>query len=276
LFLAFWKIEKRLQDMNIFEHIIALEKESKEAVLCTVVRAKGSTPRGVGSKMLVYPDGSITDTIGGGEMEKRVIIEALASLLDGQPRLLEYNFTDPQKGDPGICGGQMEVFVEPIKPLPTLLVIGAGHVGKATAQLAHWLGWRVAVVDDRQEFVTPENIPEADIHLHCALDEIPEHHAVHSQTHVVMTTRNVEIDASALPALLETPAAYIGIIGSRRRWATTRKLLMEKGIKEQLLSRITSPIGLDLNAETPEEIALSIMAEILMLKNSGTGNQMAS
>ena len=113
--------------------------------MCTIDPQQGSTPRHTGSKMLVYPDGSIIGTVGGGEMENRVIAEARQAILDGKPRLLEYQMADPKRGDPGVCGGQVEVFVEPIQPKPILVVIGAGHVGKAVAHLAHWLGFWVVV-----------------------------------------------------------------------------------------------------------------------------------
>ena len=114
-----------------------------------VVRSKGSTPRHSGSKMLVYPDGSIVGTVGGGELENRVIREALDAISDGSSRMLEYQMSDPERGDPGVCGGQVEVYVEPFRPKPTIVVIGAGHVGKAVAHLAHWLGFWVILNDDR-------------------------------------------------------------------------------------------------------------------------------
>ena len=143
------------------ENGYAVEARNEAGALCMVVRSKGSTPRHTGSKMLVYPDGSIVGTVGGGELENRVIAEARQAILDGQSRLLEYDLSDPARGDPGVCGGQVEVFVEPVLPKPTLIVIGAGHVGRAVVHLAKWLGFRVVVNDDRAEFCTPEATPEA-------------------------------------------------------------------------------------------------------------------
>jgi len=174
-----------------------------------------------------------------------------------------------------VCGGQMEVYVEPILPQPTVLVLGGGHVGKAVADLAHWMGYRLLVADDRPEFATPEQIPEADEHYQIPLEQVTQKVKVHSQTYVVLTTRNVEVDAKTLPPLLGTPAAYIGVIGSRRRWQTTCKKLLEQGITEEQIERIVSPIGLELNAETPEEIAVSILAEITMLRYGGSGDRMS-
>lgn len=258
----------------IYQAIADLEKKNEAAALCTVVRSSGSTPRHATSKMLVYPDGHIIGTVGGGELENRVIGEALLALKDGVPRLLEYSMADPQRGDPGVCGGQLEVFVEPIMPKPVLVVVGSGHVGKAVAHLAKWLGFRVAVNDDRPEFCNPQAVPDGDEFYPVPMAELPDHLKITPWTYLVLTTRGVVIDVPGLPALLDTPAAYIGIIGSKRRWATTRKQLLESGFPEGKLRRVRSPIGLELNAETPEEIAVSIMAEIIMLRQGGDGSMM--
>ncbi|MCI0519935.1 MAG: XdhC family protein [Chloroflexi bacterium] len=260
----------------IYQSIVELEAKNEAGVLCTIVRSRGSTPRRTSSKMLVYPDGSICGTVGGGEMEQRVIREALAALNDGAPRLLEYNMSDPQRGDPGVCGGQLEIYVEPIFPKPTLVVIGSGHVGKAVAHLAKWLGFRVAVNDDRADFCNPQAVPDGDEFYPVMMAELPAHLKITPWTYLVLTTRGVSTDVPGLPALLDTPAAFIGIIGSRRRWTETRKQLLAQGIPEGKLARVRSPMGLELNAETPEEIAVSIMAEIIMLRQGGDGGLMKS
>ena len=145
---------------SIYKCIVELEEKNEVAVLCTIVRSQGSTPRRASSKMLVYPDGRTVGTVGGGEIEHRVTSEALAALETGHPMYLEYNMADPSRGDPGVCGGRVEVYVEPILPKPVLVVIGGGHVGKALTHLAHWLGFWVAVCDDRSEFCNPQSVPE--------------------------------------------------------------------------------------------------------------------
>lgn len=248
----------------IFQAVVELEKTNEPGALCIVVRASGSTPRQAASKMLVYADGGTIGTIGGGEMESRVIAEALQALRDGKPRLIEYSMADPQRGDPGVCGGQMEVYVEPILPQPELIVIGCGHVGKAVVHLAKWLGFRVMVSDDRVELCTPEAIPEADGYYPASAEDLARQVKIKPWTNLVLTTRSVEVDVPALTALLNMPAGYVGVIGSRRRWEITRQKLMELGATEENLARVRSPIGLDLGGETPEEIALSIMAEVLL------------
>jgi xanthine dehydrogenase accessory factor len=260
--------------VSIYQALAELEAKNQAGALCTVVRSQGSTPRHATSKLLVYADGRIYGTVGGGEMENRVISEALAAIQDGKSRLLQYQMSDPQRGDPGVCGGQLEVFVEPILPKPTLVVVGGGHVGKAVAHLAHWLGFRVAVSDDRVEFCTPEAVPDADDFYPGTLADLPLHLPMTPSTYLVLTTRGVDVDVAGLPALLESPVAYIGVIGSRRRWATARKQLLDAGVPAERLSCVYSPIGLELNAETPEEIAVSILAQVIMVRNGGTGQDM--
>lgn len=259
---------------SIYQALAELEKNNESAALCTVTGSEGSTPRHVGSKMLVHPDGHFIGTVGGGELENRVIKAALESIQTETAQTLSYSMADPSRGDPGVCGGQVEVFVEPILPTPLILVIGAGHVGKAVVHLAKWLGYRVAVSDDRAEFCTPESTPGADAYYPVKMDELPKHVNIDKRTVLILTTRGSSVDAAGLSPLLDSPAAYIGIIGSKRRWATTVKALKEQGVDEAKIAKVHSPMGLELQAETPEEIAVSIMAEVMMIKDKGTGNSM--
>jgi xanthine dehydrogenase accessory factor len=262
--------------MTIYHSLAQLEITGQPAVLCTVIASQGSTPRHEGSKMLVYPDGRTEGSVGGGELEGRVVVAAQEALQDGKPRTLAFSMVDPARGDPGVCGGIMTVFVEPILPLPTLVVIGAGHVGRAVVHLAKWLGFRAVVSDDRPEFCNPESVPDADAYFCCSIAELPAQYPISPTHYLILTTRNVMVDVPGLPALLNTPAAYIGIIGSKRRWTTTRNKLLEMGVAEEKLNRITSPMGLELQAETPEEIAVSILAEIIMLRRGGDGERMGT
>ena len=260
--------------VDIYQALAEVEKNNETAALCTVVKSIGSTPRHVGSKMLVYPDGKFIGTVGGGDLEHRVLDEAWIAMGDGQTRLLSYTMADPSRGDPGVCGGTVEVFVEPILPPAMVVVIGAGHVGKAVVHLAKWLGFRVAVSDDRPEFCNPEAAPGADAYYPVEMGRLPEQIKINNRTYIVITSRGASVDVQGLPNLLHSDPAYIGVIGSRRRWLTTVKGLKAKGVAEEKIARVHSPMGLELNAETPEEIAVSIMAEILMLKDKGTGRPM--
>lgn len=259
---------------SIYQELARLEQEGESGALCTIISSRGSTPRHTGSKMLVFTDGSFIGSVGGGEVESRIIREALAAMEEGHPRLLAYDMVDPKQGDPGICGGQLEVYVEPVLTHPTVLVIGGGHVGKAVAHLARWLSFRVVVSDDRPEFCSPEANPDADAFVCAKMSQIPSEMKITPHTYIVLTTRGMTVDVEGLPQLLDTPARYIGVIGSKRRWALTRKTMLEAGVPEEHLRRVRAPMGLELKAETPEEIAVSILAEIIMLRNGGDGRPM--
>ncbi len=246
----------------------------------TVVDTSRSVPRRAGAKMLVRRDGTISGTVGGGEMEARVVAEAVASLADGRCRLLSYRLVDPGRGDPGVCGGDVQIFVEPHMPQPTVIVMGYGHVGRAVAQLAKWLGYRVVASDDRELAESSPGSPAdegmdsevpggdaadggPDELIIGTVDELLAGRTFDADTSVVLVTRNVEVDAAALPALLGTDAGYVGVMGSERRWATTRARLEAEGVAPAALDRVCAPIGIEVGAETPEEIALSIMAEVV-------------
>ena len=261
--------------MSIYQVLADLEEKNLSGAVCTIIHSQGSTPRHEGSKMLVYPDGKTLGSIGGGELESRVIAEANNAINDGKTRLLTYNMTDTQKGDPGVCGGQLQIYIEPVRPNATIVVIGAGHVGKAVAHLASWLGFRVVINDDRADLCNPDSIPGGNEYYPIPMSELPRHFTITSSTYLVLLTRGVEVDLEGLPTLLDTPAAYIGVIGSRRRWAVTRKKLLEMGINEQKISSVHSPMGLDIKAEKPEEIALSIMAEIMLLHHGADGKPLS-
>jgi xanthine dehydrogenase accessory factor len=259
---------------NIYSAILLAQTSGASAALCTVIKSSGSVPRHSTSKMLVFADGKFVGTIGGGEMENRTLEAAKQVARSGQAQILEHSLVDPKQGDAGVCGGTVEIFIEPINPPPQMIIIGAGHVGRATAHLAKWLGFRIIVNDDRAELVSPEWIPEADVYLAGTLDDHLTKIKLNPQTYVLLLTRGVQFDVALLPKLLDADVAYIGVIGSKRRWTQALKELRDKGVAEEKLDRVHAPIGLELNAETPEEIAVSIMAEIIMRRNGGTGKPM--
>ncbi len=261
--------------MTLYQVIAERIAKTESIVLVTVIRTEGSVPRQEGTKMLVFPDGGIEGTIGGGEMESQVVAAALESLKEGKPRRLLYEFRDPDRGDVGVCGGEMEVFVEPILPERRLIIIGAGHVGRAIAHLGSWLGFRVVVADDRPDFATPENVPQAHDYHTVTMEDLPKQLKITENDYLILATRGVPLDVEVLPGILKTHAAYIGIIGSKRRWETTGKALADAGIDPKSLMRVHSPMGLEIQAETPEEIAVSVMAEVIMEMHGGSGETMA-
>lgn len=263
-----------MSDREILEAVLEARRTGKKAVLATIVRDQGSVPRHAGSKMLVYPDATIIGTIGGGEMESRVIAALPELLKSGIPSILHYELAEPSRGDPGVCGGQVDIFMEPILPDPAVLVVGCGHVGQAVVELAHWAGFHVTACDDRADLCNAEATPFADEYLVIPAAEVAEKAPIHSRTFIAIVTRGVPFDVQMLPALVKSEAPYIGVIGSRRRWATAAKQLADRGVAESDLGRVHAPIGLELNAETPREIAISIMAEIIGTQRGGGGQPM--
>lgn len=249
-------------------HILSLAAnlidQGKPCALVTVIHTSGSVPRREGSKMLVGPNAELlAGTIGGGEMESRALKAGAHAIKTSTASTLSVNLINPAKGDAGVCGGTVELFVEPLLSTPTLVVIGAGHVGKALVHAGQWCGLRVALMDDRAELCTPEAAPGADAYVPGPLGEALAQVQLTANTCVALVTRGYPIDVNVLPKLLASPVAYIGVIGSQRRWQTAKAALLAQGTSEADLARVHAPIGLEIGAETPEEIAISIVAEII-------------
>jgi len=263
-----------MEEVDIYGVVAEAHRQGQDVALATIVRTQGSVPRHAGSKMVVWPDGRIVGTVGGGMVESRVIEAAQESMRTARPQYLAYDMADMAKGDPGICGGSVEVYVEPVVPAPTVVVIGCGHVGKEVAFLAKWLGFRVFVSDDRVDLCTEELLPGMDGYYPVPASELLDHVPVSSQTYIAAMTRGQVVDLDLLPPLLASPVRYIGLIGSRRRWALTAEALRERGLSDADLARVHAPVGLELRAETPREIAVSILAEIVMVQHGGDGQPM--
>ena len=228
-----------------------------------VVDTSRSVPRRPGARMLVFGDGRIRGTVGGGEMEARVAAEAVESLRDGRPRMLTYRLVQPDEGDPGVCGGDVSIFVEPHMPQPRMIVVGYGHVGRAVVRLAGWLDFRVTACDDRDGLEADADAEGADELFIGSVADLVADRGIGADTSVVLVTRNVDLDAAALAALLPTEAGYIGVMGSDRRWSTVKARLEAQGVEPAALDRVSAPIGVEIGAETPSEIAVSIMAQVI-------------
>jgi len=243
--------------------LTAAVEAARPVVVATIVATAKSVPRHAGAKMLIYTDGSTSGTVGGGQVEALIRADAITAIEQGSTLLKHYSLEDPERGDPGICGGTMTVSLEPYMPPHTIYVIGCGHVGRAVVDLAHWLGYRTIATDDRPELASVEAMPNADVRLVGSLDEAMAAEAIGEHTSVVVVTRSHEMDVEIVPALLGTPARYIGVMGSKRRWAATRDRLIEGGVDAAAIDRIHVPIGMNIGAETVEEIAVSIMSEVI-------------
>ncbi len=253
---------------EVFAAVAEALERGEAAALVTIVAARGSTPQRVGAKMLVFADGRSVGTIGGGCYENDASGKAREAIAARTPQLVHYELSDDFAQETGlICGGQMDVYIEPIEPSPELYIIGAGHVGYHLARLAHEVGFRVHVVDDREKFANRERFPTAeevvadDISTWLASAALPPH------AYAVVVTRGHTNDLEALRALAPRELRYLGMIGSRAKVARVYDALTADGMPADRLTRIHAPIGLDIGAVTPQEIAVSILAELIAAKH---------
>lgn len=236
-------------------------------MLCTVVGSLGSTPRDLGAAMWVRPDGSIAGTIGGGPLEYAVIGKALEILASGDgPVLHEAVLREAESAGLALCGGEATVLMEPMGKEAEIVIFGAGHVGKALARAAAGAGFQVMAWDEREEYANPEAIPWGKV-VACPLEEAFEKGiTVDALSYVVVMTRDHALDEEVLRILEGTTPAYLGLIGSRKKIASIREKLLHRGVSQSHLDRIFQPIGLPIGAETPEEIAVSVLAEIIAVR----------
>ncbi|HZK11112.1 MAG TPA: XdhC/CoxI family protein [Atribacterota bacterium] len=236
--------------------------------LVTVVEAKGSTPREVGTKMLVNKNGLVAGTIGGGMTEAKVIEEAKQVLKEGKGKLLIYRLTKEQAAlDEGaICGGEMKVFIDILQPKEEVLIFGAGHVAVCVSKLAKMMGFKVTIIDDREEFANKDRFPEADEIVTEDIERALTHIKIAPSTYIIIVTRGHLQDQEVLASVIKSKAAYLGMIGSRKKNATVFQQLIEQGVLKEELDKVHAPIGIDIKAQTPEEIAISIIAEIIQVR----------
>jgi len=249
--------------MDFFDLLSVAKKEGKPVALCIVVETIGAVPRHAGSKMLVYASGRTEGSVGGGELELRTINAALESLKDGRSRIVEHSLSADAPSSVGVCGGEVKVYIEPQVTQPILLILGAGHVGQSVAKFGQLLDFRVIVSDDRTELCTSEVIPGKIEFLPMPMADIPAHMEINERVYIVGVTRGSSVDVEGLGPILEGSPAYIGLLGSKNRWAATKQGLMERGVSEEKIAKIKSPIGIYIKAETPDEIAISILAEVI-------------
>jgi xanthine dehydrogenase accessory factor len=236
--------------------------------LVTIVRAQGSTPQRVGAKMLVYADGRTVGTIGGGCYEHDAFGKARQAIAGGAPTLVRYELSDDFAEENGlICGGQMEVYIEPLTAAARLYIIGGGHVGWHLARLADETGFRIHVVDDREKFANAERFPSAAEIVVDDISEWLEKAVMPADAFVTVVTRGHQHDLSALRALVRRPLRYLGMIGSRAKVTRVYDALLQEGVPAEALRRVHAPIGLDIGAVTPAEIAVSILAEMIAVRH---------
>ena len=253
--------------MDVYEEIVRLRREGRRGALATIVNVRGSIPSFQTAKMLVRDDGTIAGTIGGGCVEAEVWQAAREVMESEKPRTLTFNLNQDPKYDTGlVCGGTLEIFVEPVLPRATLYLFGAGHVAYNLCRVAALAGFDVVVVDDRESFANRERFPEArDIYADDFERVLPQL-AVNDSSFLVIVTRGHRDDMRVLRWAVEQPARYVGMIGSQRKFLSVCRELERQGVDRERLERVYSPVGLDLGAVTPEEIAVAIAAEMIAIR----------
>ncbi|MGI9089332.1 MAG: XdhC family protein [Chthoniobacterales bacterium] len=260
----------------LFEDLVAARRDRTPCALATVAETKGSVPRAAGAKMLIYADGKISGTIGGGKFEALVIADAQASMRDGQARLKSYPL---HEGDPAsfgaICGGESTVLIEPQNLNTAIFLIGGGHCSRAIARLALECGMHVTVVEDRAD--AAGNFPPAANCVTAAATAFIAGRAWQPTEVLLLVSRNHQLDQDALAVALRTGGAgYVGMIGSRKKVRQVFEALRAEGITDEQLARVYAPLGLDIGADSPGEIAISVLAEVLKVTRGASGYSLSS
>jgi xanthine dehydrogenase accessory factor len=260
---------------DLYEEIVKLKAAGGSAALATIIGTEGSTPRETGAKMLVREDGTIVGTVGGGRLEWQVIEEAVRVIREETPRTIRYDLTGGKAdGATGmICGGVVDIYIEPIIPTPTAFIFGGGHISLFVSKISAMAGFQVAVIDDRAEFASTERFPEAQqVNAEKFSLAFPRLKVNHS-SYLVIVTRGHAGDQEVLEWALTTEAKYIGMIGSKKKIGTLYRNLEKKGIAPERLQRVFAPIGLDIGALTPEEIAVAIVGQMIQVRRESTTPQ---
>ncbi|MGB9072262.1 MAG: XdhC/CoxI family protein [Terriglobales bacterium] len=250
--------------MDFYEEIVKLRRDGRRGAVATIVNVRGSIPSFKTAKMLVRDDGSITGTIGGGCVEAEVWQAAREVMESEKPRTMTFDLNQDPKYDTGlVCGGTLEIFIEPVLPPAELYIFGAGHVAASLYRVARIAGFDVTVVDDREAYASRERFPEAQEVIAEDFEKAIERLAPSESSYIVIVTRGHRDDMRVLRWAVGTPARYIGMIGSKRKTITIFKELQKEGLPAELFDRVHAPVGLDIGAITPEEIAVSITAELI-------------
>lgn len=257
-------------DNKLVKRLSGLLEEGQRVALVTIVKALGSSPRGVGAMMIVDEKGNLIEgTIGGGSIEEQAKNRAAECIRRGVSKTVRYDLgakSDAEESLGMVCGGEVEVFFQVFERQEELIIAGAGHIAEKLSRMAKILGYRITVLDDREELMTRQRFPDADVLLAGEIASNLGKTRIDDNTKIVIVTHGHKHDAAALEAVIESRAGYIGMIGSINKIKACFEILTEKGVNREKLDKVFTPIGIDLGGEKPEEIALSIMAEIQALK----------
>ena len=251
-------------DRDVFEELVRLRGAGVALALATLVQCAGSTPQKPGAKMLIREEGTVAGTLGGGCLEAEVVASARAAIRDGAARTLSFDLSEGVGSL--VCGGSVQVFVEPLAPRPHLIVLGAGHVGRALSRAARFAGFRVTLVDDREEYASAGRLPDAHEVVCSGFGEAFSRVAVEPGAFVLIATRGHKHDFAAVRAAPGTTARYVGLVGSRTKRELLLAHLSDEGFEPADRSRVVTPAGLEIGSVTPEEIAVSIVAQLIEIR----------
>jgi xanthine dehydrogenase accessory factor len=259
--------------MDIYEEILRLRNLGQKCALATIVDVRGSIPSYESAKLLVREDGSMTGTIGGGCVEAEVWNAAREVIETERPKHLTFNLGQDAAYDNGlICGGQLDVFVEPVLPVPHAFIFGAGHISKSLSKVATLAGFATVIVDDRESFANRERFPEA-AEVHAGeYEDVFAKLAINENSYVIIVTRGHRDDMRVLKLTIGTSARYIAMIGSKRKVINVIRELEKEGIPRAAFERIHAPMGLNIGAVSPEEIAISVAAEMIAVRRNAASN----
>jgi xanthine dehydrogenase accessory factor len=257
--------------MDIYEQIVELRRQGRRGAVATIVNVRGSIPSFQTAKMLVRDDGSIVGTIGGGCVEADVWQAAREVMESEKPQTLKFDLNQDPKYDTGlVCGGTLEIFIEPVLPPALLYIFGAGHVAINLCRIASGAGFELIVTDDRSSYATKERFPAArEVHA-LDFDEAMKKLEPNESSYIVIVTRGHRDDMRLLRWAVQTRARYVGMIGSKRKVIGIFRTLEAEGLPAHLFERVHAPIGIDIGAVTPEEIAVSITAELIAIRRHAT------
>ena len=255
--------------MDIFSEVARLRRAGQKCALATIVSARGSIPSYESAKLLVREDGSMAGTVGGGCVEAQVLVAAREVMETGRPKMLSFELSGDGAAESGlICGGELEVFVEPVLPQPVAVIFGAGHISKSLSKVAALAGFSTVIVDDRASFANRDRFPEAD-EVHAAeYEEVWPKLSINGSSYLIIVTRGHRDDLRVLRLAVQSPAAYLAMIGSRKKVIEVARELEKEGVPQAALERLHAPMGLDIGAITPEEIAVSVVAEMIAVRRN--------
>lgn len=255
--------------MDVFEELVRLRQAGRKCALATIIEVRGSIPSHQNAKMLIRDDGSFVGTVGGGCVEAEVWDAAREVMSQERPRKLSFNLGHDASYENGlICGGQLDIYVEPILPQPKLLLFGGGHISKSICRVASIAGFATSVIDDRESYANAQRFPDAEATLSGEYEGIFPTLSVNDNSYIVIVTRGHRDDLRILRWAATTPAKHVAMVGSKRKVISTVKELEKEGMPRSLFERLCAPMGLDIGAVAPEEIAISVVAEMIAVRRN--------